>query len=261
MGQPVTAHERARAPEFLEVLARGLKVIEAFRDRKRPLTLSDVATAVGIPRATARRALITLTDLGFVAVDGRLFTLTPRVLTLASAYLTSAIIPAVMQPIVEAVSAATEEACSAAVLDGDDVVFVARATPPRIVSVGLEIGYRLPASSTAVGRVLLSGMTNDEIDDHLRRADPKRFTGRTVTSKKALKAAILAVRADGYSAVDQEVEDGFRSIAIPVRRADGRIACALHVGTHVVNTSLSEAVSVLVPMLTASAKKAAPMLI
>ena len=250
-----------RAPEFLEVLARGLRVIDCFRDQRHPMTLSDVAAAVDIPRATARRALLTLVELGFVQSQGRLFTLTPRVLTLASAYLSSAIIPTVMQPIVERVSAQVGEACSAAVLDGDDVVFVARANPQRIISVGLEIGYRLPATSTAVGRVLLSGLTDAELDDHLRRADPKRFTAHTIVSRKALKGAILASRSSGYSIVDQEVEQGFRSLAVPVVDIHGRISCALHIGTHVVSTPPETTSDALLPTLQAAAKDASPMLL
>jgi IclR family pca regulon transcriptional regulator len=184
-----------------------------------------------------------------------------RVLTLASAYLSSAIIPTVMQPIVERVSAQVGEACSAAVLDGDDVVFVARANPQRIISVGLEIGYRLPATSTAVGRVLLSGLADAELDDHLRRAEPKRFTAHTIVSRKGLKDAILASRSSGYSIVDQEVEQGFRSLAVPVVDIHGRISCALHIGTHVVNTPLETTSDALLPTLQAAARDASPMLL
>ena len=251
----------ARAPEFLEILARGLRVLEAFRDRKRPMTLADVATQVNIPRATVRRALLTLTELGFVALDGRLFTITPRVLTLASAYLTSADVPTVMQPLVETLSLKLGEACAAAVLDGDDAVFVARANPQRIVSVGLEIGYRLPASSTAVGRVLLSGLSDTELNLHFERTTPARLTEHSIVSRKKLKELVHAARRDGYHVADQEVELGFRSIAVPVLGADHRMRCALHVGTHVVTMPTEQAVKRFVPALKESAGKAAPMLI
>ena len=250
-----------RPPEFLEILARGLKVLETFRDRREAMTLSDVAARVDIPRATARRALLTLVELGFVENQGRLFTLTPRVLSLASAYLTSADVPTVMQPVVERLSSRLGEACAAAVLDGDDAVFVARSNPQRIISVGLEIGYRLPASGTAVGRVLLSGLPDEDIDRHLSRADPQRLTARSVTSRKALRAAVIAVRADGYHVADQEVEAGFRSIAVPVFGADGRLKCALHVGTHVVSMPVEQAVKQFLPPLKDAAAQAAPMLI
>jgi IclR family pca regulon transcriptional regulator len=250
-----------RPREFLEVLARGLRIFEAFRDSKRPLTLSEVASFVDIPRASARRALLTLTELHFVENDGRFFRLTPHVLTLASAYLATDVVPNVMQPIVERLSRETEEACSAAVLDGDDVVFVARANPQRIVSVGLEIGYRLPASATAVGRVLLSALSNEQVDEHLRRANPQRLTDRSIVNKKRLREIIVAARRDGYSAADQEVESGFRSIAVPVLRPDGKTACALHIGTHVVAMPLDHALQSLLPVLRKAAKTASPMLI
>lgn len=261
--QDSTPHEEAsaRSPEFLEILARGLKVLEAFRDRRQPMTLSDVAAQVGIPRATARRALLTLADLGFVDNQGRLFTLTPRVLSLASAYLTSADVPTVMQPVVERLSARLGEACAAAVLDGDDAVFVARANPQRIISVGLEIGYRLPASGTAVGRVLLSGLPDDDIDRHIERATSQRFTARSITSRKTLRAAVIAVRRDGYHVADQEVEPGFRSIAVPVFGADKRLRCALHVGTHIVSTSVEQAVKHFLPLLKEASAEASPLLI
>lgn len=250
-----------RPPEFLEILARGLKVLEAFRDRRQPMTLSDVATQVGVPRATARRALLTLVDLGFVENRGRLFVLTPRVLALASAYLTSADVPTVMQPVVERLSSKLGEACAAAVLDGDDVVFVARANPQRIISVGLEIGYRLPACGTAVGRVLLSGMPDDEIDRRLDRADPQKLTERSITNRKKLRATVIAVRRDGYHVADQEVEPGFRSIAVPVFGADRRMRCALHVGTHIVSMPVEQAVKQFLPHLKEAAEQASPMLI
>lgn len=254
-----TASERPA--EFLEILARGLKVLEAFRDRRQPMTLSDVATQVGIPRATARRALLTLVELGFVENQGRLFILTPRVLSLASAYLTSADVPTIMQPVVERLSLNLGEACAAAVLDGDDAVFVARANPQRIISVGLEIGYRLPASGTAVGRVLLSGLPDDDLDRHLDRADPQKLTERSITSRKKLRAAVIAVRRDGYHIADQEVEPGFRSIAVPVFGADGRVKCALHVGTHVVSMPVEQALTQFLPLLREAAAQASPLLI
>lgn len=261
--QDVLPHEQApaRSSEFLEILARSLRVLEAFRDRRQPMTLSDVAARVDIPRATARRALLTLVELGFVENQGRLFTLTPRVLSLASAYLTSADVPTVMQPVVERLSSRLGEACAAAVLDGDDAVFVARANPQRIISVGLEIGYRLPASGTAVGRVLLSGLSDESLDMHLERANPQRLTERSITSRKMLRAAVIAVRRDGYHIADQEVEPGFRSIAVPVFGADGRVKCALHVGTHIVSMPVDEALRQFLPALKEAAGEAAPLLI
>jgi IclR family pca regulon transcriptional regulator len=243
------------------VLARGVRVLECFRESPEGLSVSDVAKRVGIPRATARRALLTLADLGYIEEHGRAYALTPKVLKLASAFLTSNIVATVMQPIVERVARQIREACSVAVLDGDDIVFVARANPQRIVSVGLEIGYRLPAFSTAVGRVLLGALSDEEVDDRLKRAKPTRYTERTITSVAEIRKAIRAARRDGYSAVDQEVELGFRSVAVPVLRADKRTACALHIGTHRVAAPLQDAIGEFVPLLQQAAADAASMLI
>jgi IclR family pca regulon transcriptional regulator len=256
-----STRETGRAPEYLEVLARGVRVMECFRDDRKGLSVSDVAKRVGIPRATARRALLTLADLGYVEDQGRTYALTPKVLTLASAFLTSNAVAIVMQPIVESVAREIGEACSAAVLDGDDIVFVARSNPQRIVSVGLEIGYRLPAFSTAVGRVLLGALSDEEIDGRLKRVKPIRYTDRTVTSLAEIRKAIRAARSDGYSAVDQEVELGFRSIAVPVFGADKRAACALHMGTYRVAAPLQDAIGEFVPLLRLAAADAAPMLV
>jgi IclR family pca regulon transcriptional regulator len=253
--------EVGRAPEYLEVLARGVRVMECFREARHGLSVSDVAKRVGIPRASARRALLTLADLGYVEDQGRAYALTPKVLTLASAFLTSNAVATVMQPIVESVAREIGEACSAAVLDGDDIVFIARANPQRIVSVGLEIGYRLPAFSTAVGRVLLGALSDEEIDARLKRAKPTRYTDQTITSLAEIRKAIRTARRDGYSVVDQEVELGFRSIAVPVFGADKRAACALHIGTHRVAAPLQDAIAEFVPLLRRAAADAAPMLI
>ena len=253
--------EAGRAPEYLEVLARGIRVLECFREDRNGLSVSDVAKRVGIPRASARRALLTLADLGYIEDQGRAFALAPKVLELASAFLTSNIVATVMQPIVERVARQLGEACSAAVLDGDDVVFVARANPQRIVSVGLEIGYRLPAFAAAVGRVLLAALPDEEIDSRLRRAKPTRYTERTITSIAEIRKAIMAARRDGYSAVDQEVELNFRSLAVPVHRADRRAVCALHIGTHRVDAPIRDAIDESVPLLQQAAVEAGRMLI
>lgn len=248
-------------PEFLGVLARSLRVIVAIGASERATTLNGLAAALDLPRATVRRVLYTLSKLGFVEADGRLFRLTPKILTLATGYLSSNPIPLVMQPIVERVSALVRKACSAAVLDGDEVVFVARATPARILTVGLEIGYRLPASSTAVGRVLLAGLSDPELDASLSRAQPSALTDRTVTDPNVLKALILEARAQDYAIVDQEVERGFRSIAVLVRRRNGRPSCALHIGLHVDGTSLDDTKETFLPVLRAAAQEAEPMLV
>lgn len=248
-------------PDFLDVLARGLRVLAVFDEERRPLTLSEVAERVDIPRASARRALITLAALGFVAVEGRLFRLTPKVLTLARAYLTSNPVAAVMRPIVERVSAALGEACSAAVLDGDDVVFVARATPTRIVTVGLEIGYRLPAYATAVGRVLLAGLAPAARDAYLARVAPVRLTERTLVDRADLARAVAEAARTGISVVDGEAERGFCSVAAPVLDARGRPVCAIHLGLHGEAGASAERLAPLIVALRDAAAEARTMLV
>lgn len=251
----------SHGPDFLEILARGLKVIAAFSADKRRLTLSDLAAAVALPRATARRILHTLESLGYVQSDGRLFSLTPKVLEFASAYLASSTIPGVMQPIVERISAAIHENCSAAVLHDVDAVFVARATPLRIMTVGLEIGYRLPAYCSAVGRVLLAGLSDDEIDARLERMSLIKVTEKTMTAKKALRAAIRLTRAQGYSLVDEEAEHGLRSLAVPVRRYNGDVVCAIHIGVHVERVGIDTMLTRFKPLIVAAADEAQKMLL
>ncbi len=247
--------------EVVEGLARGLRVVAAFDGERRGLTLSEVAARVALPRASVRRLLTTLAALGFVAADGRAFHLTPRVLTLARAYLASDIVPAVMQPIVERVSAQVRETCSAAVLDGDEIAFVARATPSRLLTVGLEVGYRLPAWSTAVGRVLLAGLTPEETKARLAGLRPVAHTERTLTDPAAVARAVRAARGDGFCVVDGEVERGFRSLAVPVRRLDGRVACALHIGTHALDTTVADTVEAYLPVLQRAAQEAQALLV
>ena len=222
----------AAGPDFLEALARGLRVIEAFNRERRQLTLSDVARLVDLPRASVRRTLATLVHLGYAETDERLFRLTPRILNLASAYLESNAISGILQPAVERVSQQTSEACSAAVLDGEDVVMIAHAAPKRMIDVSAQIGFRLPAFATSLGRVLLAALDEPSLDAFLARLEPRKLTPATVTDKRALRRAIVKARADGFSFADQEAEVGFRSISVPLRRLDGKVLASLNIGAH-----------------------------
>jgi IclR family pca regulon transcriptional regulator len=222
----------AAGPEFLEALARGLRVIQTFGRDHRQLSLSDIARLVDLPRASVRRTLHTLIHLGFAETDGRMFRLTPRVLTLASAYLLSNPISTILQPALERLSAEIGEASSAAVLDGDDVVMIAHASPPRVLQLSAQVGLRLPAVSSSLGRVILADMTDGEIDAFLARVRPKQLTPHSVTDKNELRRRILKARNDGYALADQEVELGFRSIAVALRRLDGKVIGALNIGVH-----------------------------
>src|SRR5882672_12109180 len=152
-----------RATDFVESLDRGLRLLQKFGATSGPMTLSDLARAADLPRATARRILFTLERGGFVATDGKLFTLTPHVLTLAASYLRSSQVVTVLQPVLDRIATEAQEISSLSVLDGDEVVFIARGSPARVFSAGLDIGYRLPAFCTSVGRVLLSRLSDDEL--------------------------------------------------------------------------------------------------
>jgi IclR family pca regulon transcriptional regulator len=252
--------ERDRS-EFIESLDRGLRVIQAFGVDRRPMTLSDVAKVCDLPRATARRILMTLQKSGFVAGDERLFSLTPRVLTLASAYLASNQISSVMQPLMDEVAATAREVCSVAILDGNEVVFVARASPARVFAGGLDIGYRLPAFCTSVGRVLLGRFSDDELARTIEAAPLPQQTPQTVTDRSRVVASIVADRQKGYSLVDQEAESGFRSISVPVRRYDGAIVAAANIGAHVDRITTGEMIDRFLPLLKQLSASAQPLLV
>lgn len=219
-------------PEFLEALARGLRVIQTFGIEHRQLSLADVARLVDLPRASVRRTLHTLVHLGFAESDGRMFRLTPRVLMLSGAYLASNPVSAILQPALERLSADISEACSAAVPDGDDMVMIAHASPARVLQLSGQIGLRVPAASSSLGRILLANFDDGRLDAFLSRVQPTRLTPNTVVNKDELRRAILKARSDGYSLVDQEVEIGFRSISVALQRLDGKVIGALNVGVH-----------------------------
>ncbi|ANW06151.1 IclR family transcriptional regulator domain-containing protein [Bradyrhizobium icense] len=249
------------ATDFIESLDRGLRVLEIFGGSRQPMTLSDLAKAADLPRATARRILFTLERAGFVATDGKLFRLMPRVLVLASSYLASNHVVSVLQPALDRLSSGAQEIASMAILDGNDVVFVARASPTRIFSAGIDIGYRLPAFCTSVGRVLLSRLSDDELVAALDRMELAPLTPFTVTDKKLLLKTIVADRAQGYSLVDREAEPGFRSVSVPVRRYDSAIVAAINMGAHVDRVSAAEMIERFLPRLRETAASVKSMLV
>ncbi|GJD49056.1 Pca regulon regulatory protein [Methylobacterium crusticola] len=248
-------------PDFSEALARGLRVISAFGAERRLMTLADVARVVDLPRATVRRALYTLGCLGYVRSDGRLFQLTPKVLSLATAYLASNSLSATLQQAVEQLSAQLNEACSAAILDGDDIVFIARAGPTRMLGVGVDVGYRIPAYCSSMGRVLLGGLDEKDLAAFLDRIRPEPLTPHTLVNRAALLAAIHRDRERGYSLVDQEAEVGYRSLAVPVRRYDGRIVCALNAGANADRVAVDRMVESFFPVLRDAAAILGPQMI
>ncbi|HEX6460567.1 MAG TPA: IclR family transcriptional regulator C-terminal domain-containing protein [Thermoleophilaceae bacterium] len=231
--------ERPRNSDFVQSLERGLAVIRAFDAEHRELGLSDVARATGLTRAAARRFLLTLVKLGYVHfADGR-FSLRPRVLDLGYAYLSSLSLPEVAQPHMEALVAKVNESSSVSVLDDTDVVYVVRVPTRRIMSITLAVGTRLPAYATSMGRVLLAGLADEALDERLSRIEVRPLTSHTVKNSAALREALMSTRKTGYAMVDQELEEGLRSAAVPIRGASGDVTAALNVSVHASRASMS----------------------
>jgi len=255
MVKPKRPDVEPRATDFVESLDRGLRLLQAFGERPSPMTLSEIADLTSLPRATARRILLTLQHGGYVSSDGKMFAPTPHVLTLAGSYLRSNQLVAVLQPVLDEIATSAQEISSFAVLDGEEVVFIARGSPTRIFSGGVDIGYRLPAFCTAVGRAMLGRFGDPELKARLGAMRREALTPQTVTDPKRLLAAITADRARGYSLVDREAEPHFRSIAVPVKRYDGTIVAAINIGAHVDRVSTEEMVKRFLPLLRAQADK------
>jgi IclR family pca regulon transcriptional regulator len=238
-----------RGEHHVQSLARGLSVITAFGPDSPQMTLSDVARATGLTRAAARRFLLTLADLGYVRTDGKLFELTPRVLDLGYAYLSSISLPGVAEPHLERLVAETHESSSMSVLDGRDIVYVARVPTSRIMTVAINVGTRFPAYATSMGRVLLAGLTEDELDAYLAQMPLDPLTERTVTSPGELRGALAEVRRQGYALVDQELEPGLRSLAVPVHDKRGRVIAAVNISSHVSRLTREKATCEFLPLL------------
>ncbi len=244
--------DAARAPHFVRSFERGLAVIRAFDADHPALTLSEVARAAELTRAAARRFLLTLADLGYVHTDGRLFRLTPRVLELGYSYLAGFTLPQIAEPYLEQLVAQVRESSSLCVLDGDDVVYVARVPTSRIMTASITVGTRFPAHLTSVGRVILADLPDAEIETRLARADLRPHTARTLASADALRAELRRVRRQGYALVDQELEDGLRSVAAPVRDRDGAVVAGVNIAVHAGRNSVESVRRDLLPHLLAT---------
>jgi IclR family pca regulon transcriptional regulator len=240
---------RTRSADYVQSLERGLAVIRAFDADRPELTLSDVARATGLPRAAARRFLLTLVELGYVRADAGRFSLRPRVLELGYAYLSGLGLPEVAQPHMEALVARVNESSSMSVLDDTDVVYVVRVPTRRIMAITLAVGTRLPAYATSMGRVLLAALAPDELDDRLGRTEIRPLTATTVADADALRARLDRVRDQGWATVDQELEEGVRSVAAPIRDASGAVTAALNVSAHASRTSMQALRRDVLPLL------------
>ncbi|MFC5502473.1 IclR family transcriptional regulator C-terminal domain-containing protein [Lysinimonas soli] len=237
------------APHFVESLARGLAVIRAFDASRPEMTLAELARATGLARATTRRFLLTLVDLGYARTDGRQFSLTPRVLELGFSYLSGLPLAELARPILEALSHELGESTSASVLDGDDIVYVARVPTRRIMNVTITIGTRFPAFATSMGRVLLAELPPAELSGVLARLGQAAPTARTETNPDRLREILGEVHRQGWALVDQELEDGLRSIAAPVRGDDGTVVAAINVATSTTGATLEQMHDVYRPAL------------
>jgi IclR family pca regulon transcriptional regulator len=234
--------------QYVQSLARGLSVIRAFDGDHPDMTLSDIARRTGLTRATSRRFLLTLVELGYVSTDGRLFTLTARVLELGFSYLSALSLPEIAQPHLEQLANSIHESTSASVLDGTDIVYVARVPTRRIMTVRINIGTRFPAYATSMGRVLLAAFSPSELDEHLEGIDFAGLTSHTITSRSAFEAELVRVREHGWAMVDQELENGLRSIAAPIRHGSTVIA-AINVSTTATSHTIESIQEQLLPPL------------
>ena len=245
----------ARSGEFVQSLERGLSVIRTFSRDRPSLTLSEIAEGTGLTRAAARRFLLTLRDLGYVESDGRQFSLRPRVLELGYSYLSSLPVWEIARPHLEELSDKVKETTSASVLDGTDIVFVARVETKRIMSMTLGVGSRLPAWATAMGRVLLADLAPEQLDEYFARVSLQPLNERTVTDERRLRRIIDEARANGWTLVDQEVEEGVRSLAVPLRAPSGRAEAAVTVCSHAFRVSVERVLDEFLPLVSETSSR------
>jgi IclR family pca regulon transcriptional regulator len=238
---------------FVQSLERGLAVIRAFTAEAPDLTLAEVARSTGLSRAAARRFLLTLVDLQYVRSDGGRYSLTPRVLELGFAYVASLTLPEVAEPHLERLAADTGEFPALSVLDGHDIVCVARVPVLRLMTVAINVGTRLPAYATATGRVLIAALGDEELERYLAEADLRPLAVRTITDPEALRDDVEHVRVQGFSIVDQELERGLRSVAVPIRGRRGQVVAAVNLAVHESRRTLRSLREELLPPLRAAA--------
>jgi IclR family pca regulon transcriptional regulator len=246
---------QTRNSDFVQSLDRGLAVIKAFGPDRERLSLSEVARVTGLTRAATRRFLLTLVKLGYVRNDGREFSLRPRVLELGYAYLSGLGMPEVAAPHLEELVAQVRESSSISVLDGHHIVYVARVPTKRIMTVSISVGTRFPAYATSMGRVLLSGLSTEDLDRYLAEADLAPITARTVTDPARLQEIVREVGQQGYAIVDQELEEGLRAIAAPIHGSGGAVTAAINVSAHASRVSLAAMRAELLPRLLETARR------
>lgn len=222
-----------RPREFVQSLARGLAVIRTFGRDQSELTVTEISSNTGLTRAAARRFLITLTELGYVETDGRVYRLTPRVLDLGYAFLSGLSFPEAALPHLERLVAAVEESSEASILDLPDIVYVARVPSPSTISITVNVGARMPTHATAMGHVLLADLAPEVLDRYLKTTKLQAFLPNTITDPKRLRKEVERVREQGFAVVDQELEEGLLAIAVPVRSRDGGAVGTINLATHI----------------------------
>jgi IclR family pca regulon transcriptional regulator len=235
--------------DFIEAIARGLEVIRAFQPLRPTMTLSEVATATGLARPTARRILLTLAELGYVRSGPDGFALTPRVLELGVAYVASMGLWDVARPHLRLLSERTDESCSIAQLDGSDIVYVARVAVPKIVSLAVQIGTRFPALATSLGKVQLAALSAEEVERVLAEPTRSGLVARWQPDRAERDAELRAVRARGWALTDEQLTRGIRSVAAPLRDGSGRVVAGVNVNTHAAETPVEQLLEEHLPRL------------
>lgn len=236
-------------PSFMTSLARGLAVVKAFSDQRRAMTIAQLSHKTGIPRAAVRRCLYTLKQLGYAGSEANNFFLKPKILTLGYSYLSSTPLTVSAQPCLNQVSQILGESCSLAVLEQDEVLYISRSQTSRVMSIALNAGSRLPAYCTSLGRVMLAALPATELDAYLARAPLRPYTDRTVVSEERLREILEETAQQGFAVVEEELEIGLRSIAVPVRGATGMVVAALNVGAQATRVSRAQMEQVFLPVL------------
>lgn len=241
--------------DYVQSIERGLAVILAFSHHRPQLTLGQIATLTGLSRPTVRRIVLTLQQLGYIRCEGRAYALTPHVLALGYAYLSSLNLTEVAQPYLEEVTSRTGHTSSLAALDGEDAVYISRVPSRRVMSITLTTGTRLPAYATSIGRVLLAGLTPPDVEHFLVTGDFRALTPHTITDPDRLRAELARVREQGWAMVDQEFEEGVRSFAAPVRDSTGRVVAALGMSCAAATVSVDHIHREYLPVIVGAARE------
>jgi len=256
--RPLTIAEEIDAltdPSFMTSLARGLAVVKAFSDQRRAMTIAQISHKTGIPRAAVRRCLYTLKQLGYADSEANNFYLKPKILSLGYSYLSSTPLTIAAQPCLNQLSRTLNESCSLAVLEDNEVLYISRSQTSRVLSVALNAGSRLPAYCTSLGRVLLAGLTEAALDQYLSKVKLVAYTDRTVVNEARLREIIAETRQRGFAIVEEELEIGLRSIAVPVRGASGATMAALNIGAQATRVSRAQLEQTFLPALLTAASE------